>query len=564
MKNLMRLFVVVVLLFGFVIGGISYLLLSYEGELPAFFPSDRVDVAYATALDESDLNESFQADPTPTADTEQKSVKVFVSGDLPKDFINSVQLNEGTEYITSAEQADIAFYISDQAQIGTWTYALALPFNNLNTDTTFSDFYTYWQSATSIGLFYRPILMTEDTALTMMAWLGLPAAGSIEIVDQAEILNRAWNTIDQVALIPLDTVSPKWKVLYIDGIHPLHNDYDQNAYKLAMPISMSGELSKDAVEQGLISFVAQNFDRSKMTNVMLTGVTALVRATAYTMEKEGVLHPSEEIGEFMRSMDVTHISNEVPFAEGCPYPDPVQQGLVFCSDVKYYDLLDSVGMDVMELTGDHFNDWGSEAMMYTLQIYNEHGIPYYGGGENLADGMKPYTFENHGNKIAFIGCNGKGLDTATETYPGAVGCDYDYLNEEVAKLKSEGYVVIFTSQHNEIYQFEPSYELMRDFRFVHEAGADIVSGSQAHVPHGVELFDDSIITYGLGNLFFDQFTTYEWGGEAVLAVHTIYNNEYIHTELVPIVFVDYAKPIFASQNEGRVLLENMFNASYWR
>ncbi len=564
MKNLFRLFAVVIVLFGVVVGGISYLLLSYEGDLPAFIPNDTVNVAFATALEESAEGEVLQADPTPTSEVKVENVKVFVSGDLPQAFINSVQLTDGTEMVTTAETADVIFRIGDDAKVATWTYALALPFYNLNSETSFADFYSFWKNGTSVGLFYRPILMTEDTALTLMAWLGMPAASSIEIVDETMMIDRAWNTVDQVALIPLDQVSPKWKILYLDGVHPLHNDYDESAYSLAMPISITGRLGNEALNDGSVSYDAFNFDRSKMTNVMLTGVTALVRATAYTMEREGVLHPSEEVGEFMRSMDVTHISNEVPFAEGCPYPDPVQQGLVFCSDVKYYDLLESVGMDVMELTGDHFNDWGSEAMMYTLEVYNEHEIPYYGGGENLEDGMKPYTFENHGNKIAFIGCNGKGLDTATETYPGAVGCDYDYLSEEIGVLKSEGYVVIFTSQHNEIYQFEPSYELMRDFRFVQEAGADIVSGSQAHVPHGVELFDDSIITYGLGNMFFDQFTTYEWGGEAVLAIHTIYNNEYVHTELVPIVFVDYAKPVFASDNEGRVLLENMFNASYWR
>ena len=138
------------------------------------------------------------------------------------------------------------------------------------------------------------------------------------------------------------------------------------------------------------------------------------------------------------------------------------------------------------------------------------------------------------------------------------------MEEEIDRLKNEGYVVIFTSQHNEIYQFAPSYELMRDFRFANEAGADVVSGSQAHVPHGVELFDDSIITYGLGNLFFDQYTTYEWGGEAVLAIHTIYQGEYIHTELVPIAFVDYAKPVFASESLGKLILDMMFQASFWR
>ncbi len=37
-----------------------------------------------------------------------------------------------------------------------------------------------------------------------------------------------------------------------------------------------------------------------------------------------------------------------------------------------------------------------------------------------------------------------------------------------------------------------------------DAGADIVSGSQAHQPQGMEIRGDGFINYGLGNLFFGQ------------------------------------------------------------
>ena len=567
MKNLKRVLFFVVILFSFIVGGISYLLLSHEGSLPAFFPKEKIVAAvHATQLDETiineiELNNSIVA---PTATAEVNVVNVFVSDDLPEGFVNSIIIGDGFVEIDSEANADVTFEIGDSNPVGSWTYALAFPFNSLHKDAVLSDLILFWLNGESNDIFYRPILMTEDTAMAMIAWWGIPAENALEIVLEEELISRAWSMVDQVALIPLDKVSPKWKILYLDGEHPLHNDFDSSNYGLEMPISVNGDDGLSDVDSGGIGFDSNNFSRDEMTNVMLTGVTALVRATAYTMEQQGVLHPGEAVGDFMRSMDVTHISNEVPFAVGCPYPSPIQESLVFCSDSKYYDLLDNVGMDVVELTGDHFNDWGSEAMLYTLDVYNEHGIPYYGGGLNIEDGRKAYTFEDHGNQIAFIGCNGKGLHTATDTYPGAVECDYEFLDTEIERLKNEGYVVIFTSQHNEIYQFAPSYELMRDFRFANEAGADIVSGSQAHVPHGVELFDDAIITYGLGNMFFDQYTTYEWGGEAVLAVHTIYQNEYVHTELVPILFVDYAKPVFASENEGQILLEMMFKVSFWR
>jgi hypothetical protein len=80
-----------------------------------------------------------------------------------------------------------------------------------------------------------------------------------------------------------------------------------------------------------------------MTTVILTGVTALVRATAYTMETKGVTYPAQDIREFMRAADITHISNEIPFYTGCDFPNPSRTKLVFCSDPKYIELLARCG-----------------------------------------------------------------------------------------------------------------------------------------------------------------------------------------------------------------------------
>ena len=84
-------------------------------------------------------------------------------------------------------------------------------------------------------------------------------------------------------------------------------------------------------------------------------------------------------------------------------------------------------MDIVELTGDHFADYGDDAMTYTLEIYEEYGWPYYGGGYNFEDGRKSAFIEHNGNRFAFIGCNGKGgyYASAKETTPGSAGCDFE-------------------------------------------------------------------------------------------------------------------------------------------
>jgi poly-gamma-glutamate synthesis protein (capsule biosynthesis protein) len=316
-----------------------------------------------------------------------------------------------------------------------------------------------------------------------------------------------------------------------------------------------------------------NRDAGKLTTVALTGVTAMVRATAYTMEHKGITYPAEDIGPILSEADITHISNEIPFSPDCPFPTLTPENLVFCSNPSYIDLLKSVGTDVIELTGDHFMDYGADATLYTLQMYKDLGWPYYGGGANAEEARQPVKFENNGNKIAFMGCNVGCVvkneipcdAIATDTHPGAAQCDFNYISTEIPALRDEGYQVIFTFQHREYYTYTAEPLLVTDFGLVASAGAAIVSGSQAHQPHGFAFDNGSYIHYGLGNLFFDQFHYCENYAcdDAFIDRHVFYDGRYISTELITLRFVDFAKPRLMTPEERAHFLEIIFNASGW-
>jgi poly-gamma-glutamate capsule biosynthesis protein CapA/YwtB (metallophosphatase superfamily) len=312
---------------------------------------------------------------------------------------------------------------------------------------------------------------------------------------------------------------------------------------------------------------ATNRDPARLTTVVMTGVTALVRATALVMNTKGIPYPGRDIRQWLAGADITHISNEVPFASDCPDPDPTNRKLVFCSDPRYIELLRSVGTDVIELTGNHYADYGPQAMLLTLQIYNANGMAHYGGGADLADARKPLLLEDHGNKIAFIGCNSPDVGrapTATTTRPGAAPCDYEYMTSQIHQLRSRGYLVIATFQYYESYSPTPFDAQVHDFHLLADAGADIVQGSQAHNPQSLEFDGDSLIHYGLGNLFFDQM------GDAgnptrqeFIDRHVFYNGRYISTELLTAELEDYARPRPMTQAEREALLARYFAASGW-
>ena len=102
----------------------------------------------------------------------------------------------------------------------------------------------------------------------------------------------------------------------------------------------------------------------------------------------------------------------------------------------------------------------------------------------------------------------------------------------------------------------------KDFRQAVEAGAAIVSGSQAHQPQGFEFYEGAFIHYGPGNLFFDQMDRYENRQEFIVR-YVFHDGRHISTELLTALLEDYARPRPMTPDERRAFLETIFAASGW-
>jgi poly-gamma-glutamate synthesis protein (capsule biosynthesis protein) len=509
--------------------------------------------------------------PAPTA-TSLPPPAIWLADYLPPSLAGSIQLAEGVVQAGEPAEAQYLLQAGEGDPLSQWIYALVAPFPTITDGISQTVLLDAWQGKAGQAFADSPLLMDEATLGVFQAVWGPPADGAVKTVLGDNLLEYAWQNQPSWAIVPFEALEPRWKVLAVDGISPLAQDFDPAAYPLKANFSLqenpaAGNVSAEGLSpEAMVSGIQPtNRDAGKMTSVMMTGVTALVRATAETMRRKGITYPAQDIRDWLRSADFTHVSNEIPFAEDCPTPDAWQTDLVFCSNPAYIDLLVDIGTDIVELTGDHFGDWGPEAMNYTLDMYHQYGIPYYGGGYNLEEARQPWLVEHNGNRLAFIGCNAKapGYGTARENNPGAVYCDFELLNAEISRLRSEGYLPIVTFQHFEYYTYVPQPKLIKDFHSVAEAGAVIVSGSQAHQPHGMEFYQDAFMHYGLGNLFFDQYHMGLPTGQGFIDRHVFYDGRYIGTELLGIRFIDYARSRPMTAEERQELLQSVFEASLW-
>jgi len=416
------------------------------------------------------------------------------------------------------------------------------------------------------------LIVTEEVFKVLEKIFGQKENENIKIVSTEELsLNIEKN--NSFSIIPFDNIEKKYKVLNLDEMSVFDKDLDAGNYLLALNISLGSNNPdfESKIAESFSGVTITNRDMEKLASVIMTGVTAIVRQVARRIESDGVLSPGEKIAEVLRDADITHISNELPFVEGCTGTRP--RGLIFCSSPEYIELLRYVGTDVIELTGNHMNDYGHEWMNYTLDMYDEEGWPYFGGGRNLEDSYEPATFEIGSNKIAFLGANtfGPASNWATEDTPGSARINVwgEVEKEEdmrkfeaiIEELKKEGYIVIFTFQYEETYSYTPTEVQIADFRRIIDAGADVVSGSQSHYPMGVEFRGEGFINYGLGNLFFGQQLAILGNNPGIIAKHIFYKGKHINTILITTMLNDFSQPRLTTPEERVELLNSIFAGS---
>jgi len=492
---------------------------------------------------------------------------VWIDPRLPAEILLSLGELPSLVQVTSKEEALLSLTIETEAPVTFWVYALAAPFATVTDDVSTESLLAFWTNNADFPT--RVLVMPPAIFDSLKLRYGNPR-GDVRPLAEDNLLTFCQSHENAWAIVPFEKVEPRWKVISLDENSPIQKDFVVENYPLLVQIGWDEgpravtEEEYQVADHAIRLVPATNRQADLLTTVVLTGVTALTRATAKEMELNGVLSPAASIGELMREADIAHISNEVPFASDCPPPQWQQEvDLVFCSDDKYIELMREIGTDVVELTGDHFSDYGSEAMVHTLEMYREEGWGYYGGGIDLNEAKQPLKITHNGNKIAFLGCNAKapGYATASETTPGALHCNLDEQVEQIRSLTGNGYLVIFTFQHQEIYRWNPTEEMIADSRRIADAGATVVSGSQAHQPHLLEFYGDTLIHYGLGNLFFDQLGWFDDSNKAFLDRHIFYDGKYLGVELITAQFFNWSTPTLMTPEARTEMLERLFTES---
>ena len=348
------------------------------------------------------------------------------------------------------------------------------------------------------------------------------------------------NEFEETEVIPIEELDFSKKLLAIDGEYYL-DTFDKGAYYQVITFD------SEKFDEEIKPLVDATFNKTwpsqdKVLTMAQTGVTALSREMNGKLNEVGdAKFFSAEIADFLRGFDITHTSNEASFSSQATKEN-------ICSDPRFIDLLVDIGLDVVELTGNHNQDCGDEAAKNTVDIYTENNIKVVGGGKTAEEAAKPLELSEKENNITFLAYN---LSTGGATLDDTPGAN-QYIEEraatEITAAKERGDFVIVDIQYFECSAYaseteDPTCDAADSaagdqvgfFRHLIDMGANVVVGTSAHQPQTFELYRDGMIYYGLGNLFFDQAW---WPGttRSLVLAHYFYDGKLLQTRIIPTVY----------------------------
>lgn len=208
----------------------------------------------------------------------------------------------------------------------------------------------------------------------------------------------------------------------------------------------------------------------------------------------------------MNDADILFVNNE--FTYSTRGDEQLEKAYTFRADPKNVEILKTLGVDVVSIANNHIYDFRKAAMADTISTLKKADIACVGGGENLAEAMKPAYFRINGKIIAYVAasCTLWYYRTPAAAGENTMGVLDAFGNDCIKAIKeaaaNSDYVVVYLHWGND-YQNRVNSEQITCAKKYIDAGADAVIGAHPHVLQGMDYYKGKFIAYSLGNFWFN-------------------------------------------------------------
>jgi poly-gamma-glutamate capsule biosynthesis protein CapA/YwtB (metallophosphatase superfamily) len=239
------------------------------------------------------------------------------------------------------------------------------------------------------------------------------------------------------------------------------------------------------------------------------------------------------IAEVFKAADLAVVNLETAVTtRGTPEPKKYH----FQAPAAAYAAVKAAGVDVASQGNNHALDYGPVGLTDSLDAARTAGMPVIGAGPNATAAFAPWITEVNGTKIAFVGLSQvhelEASWAATDTKPGVAHArDRERAVAAVRDAKRQAdFVVVFMHWGKEGSDC-PTDEMKSLAKALSEAGANLITGTHAHLMLGDGWLGNTYVAYGLGNFLWWWNDAYS-NDTGVLRI-TLRDKKITRTELVP-------------------------------
>ena len=276
----------------------------------------------------------------------------------------------------------------------------------------------------------------------------------------------------------------------------------------------------------------------------------------------------QDVSDILNSADITcgNLEGTLLDAGGTPKVcnDSGGHCISFRMPEHYASYLKDAGFDFLNLANNHSGDMGIKGRESTVETLDKYDLCYAGTLE-----YPTVIFEKNGIKYGFAGfAPNRGTNSIN---------NFNNAKEIVSDLKNQVDIVIVffhggaegvsaqnVPKRDEIFLGEDRGDV---YEFAHgmiDAGADVVFGSGPHVTRAIELYDDRIIAYSLGN--FCTYAKFDIKGVLGIApIIKIYINnkgEFKEGKIIPVKQIKRGIPVLDDKKQVIKVLQNLSEKNF--
>ena len=224
------------------------------------------------------------------------------------------------------------------------------------------------------------------------------------------------------------------------------------------------------------------------------------------INQKGVDYLLSDFTEEFRAADYVTANFESPILdEPKEFEENNDMIHLHASESNYVELAKH-GFTTFNLANNHTMDYLEAGLENTLNQINKSGIDYIGAGTSRIEAEKPVYNNYDGVKIATLGFTdifSKGTSASVEK-AGVATIEPRRTLQQVGLANRQADLVIVHVHWGEEYDVNPTKRQRQLAKALSKAGADIIIGHHPHVLQPVEIVDDALVFYSMGNFIFDQ------------------------------------------------------------